>query len=218
MKGLITAVLAANLLVIAAHAQSTTPPGSSVGSSSPTASQPVNPAPQSAVIRILTPVANQKFAGTNSVNVRFEIVSPAASAGTPNFLIQLDGDDPVRTSTMEQTFSGLAPGTHSVTVQLVDANNTPISGSRAVVQFVVASQSSAPSRPASTGGEALNVTPEDPTLEPPQLSEVAVQQAPPSEIMAMSAPLPSAGSALPLISVIGFGVLVGGIASAMKTR
>jgi len=30
--------------------------------------------------------------------------------------------------------------------------------------------------------------------------------------------LPSTSSALPLISVIGFGVLVGGIASALKTR
>ena len=30
--------------------------------------------------------------------------------------------------------------------------------------------------------------------------------------------LPSAAGALPLLSVIGFGVLLGGIASAMKTR
>jgi disulfide bond formation protein DsbB len=30
--------------------------------------------------------------------------------------------------------------------------------------------------------------------------------------------LPAAGSALPLLSVIGFGVLLGGIASALKTR
>lgn len=30
--------------------------------------------------------------------------------------------------------------------------------------------------------------------------------------------LPSSGSSLPLLSVIGFGVLVGGIASALKTR
>jgi hypothetical protein len=30
--------------------------------------------------------------------------------------------------------------------------------------------------------------------------------------------LPSSAGALPLLSVIGFGVLLGGIASAMKTR
>jgi LPXTG-motif cell wall-anchored protein len=30
--------------------------------------------------------------------------------------------------------------------------------------------------------------------------------------------LPATGSSLPLLSVIGFGVLVGGIASALKTR
>jgi hypothetical protein len=217
MKGPITLVLA-TMLAVAAHAQSTTPPGSSVGSSSPTTSAPVNAVPQSSAIRILTPVANQKVSGTNVVNVRFEIVSPAASAGTPNFLVQLDGNDPVRTSTMEQTFTGLAPGTHSVTVQLVDANDTPISGSRAVVQFVVAPQRTAAPAQATKGTEALNVTPEEQTPVPPDVAQLSGPQSPPHEIMAMSAPLPSAGSALPLISVIGFGVLVGGIASAMKTR
>ena len=218
MKGLITVVLAANLL-IAAHAQSTPPPDPSADGSSPIVIA-LDPAPKSPVVRILTPVADEKFIHTNSVKVRFQIVSQAASAAPPDFFVQLDGDDPVHTSSMEQTFAGLTPGTHSVTVQLVAANNTPVTGSSAEVQFVVAphvSSTSRPEVPAATV-DPLNVAPEQQSPEPPQLAELKVQQSPPSEIMAMSAPLPSAGSALPLISVIGFGVLVGGIASAMKTR
>ncbi len=208
MKGLITLVLASQLAFVAAHAQTTTPPGSAVGSTSPTAAAPVNPTPQSSTIRILTPASDQKLANTNIVDVRFEIVNPASSAGTPNFLIQLDGQDPVRTTSMEQSFTGLAPGAHTVTVQMVDANNTPIPGSRAAVQFVVLPQSNATPPHTPT---ANNTSPADGSVQNrqggPQDAGVAAQE-----------PLPSASSLLPLISVIGFGVLVGGIASAMKTR
>jgi hypothetical protein len=217
MKGPFTLVLAA-FLALAAHAQITTPPGASVGTSSPTTAAQIDLDLPSAGVRIVTPVDYQKLTGTNNVNVRFEIVSPASSAGTPTFLVQLDGDDPIRTSTMEQRFSGLAPGPHSVTVQLVDTNDTPIPDSRAVVQFAVAPESTPTRRPAVSTVEALTVAPEEQTPEPPEVAQVDVQQSPPAEIMSISSPLPSAGSALPLISVIGFGVLVGGIASAMKTR
>jgi hypothetical protein len=220
MKGLITVVLAAQLLAVAAFAQTSTPPVLSVGSASPAAAAPVNAAPQAPVIHILTPVSDEKFSKTNSVKVRYEVLSATPSAGTPNFLVQLDGDAPVRTRAMEQSFSELIPGTHRVSVQLADANNNPISDSRADVQFAIAPHTAPALRPAPITGEteALNVTPEPETPEPPQLAEMHVSQTPPPEIMSISSPLPSAGSALPLISVIGFGVLVGGIASAMKTR
>jgi hypothetical protein len=222
MKGPITLVLA-TFLAVAAFAQTTSPSRSSADSSSPIVIA-LDPAPTSAAVRIRTPVADEKFIHTKSVKVRFDVIGPLP-AGTPNFLIQLDGDEPVRTSNMEQTFSDLAPGSHSVSVQLVDANNAPDTGSRADVEFEIAPHAATASHraaaPASADAnvEALSVTPEQNVpQQPPQLSQVAVQQAPPAEIMSISSPLPSAGSALPLISVIGFGVLVGGIASAMKTR
>jgi hypothetical protein len=217
MKGLVTVVLATQLFAVAAFAQSTTPPDPSVGSSSPVVFA-FDPVPQNAVVRILTPVMDEKFIHTKSVKVRFELVNPSSTAVTPKFLVQLDGDDPVSTTTMEQTFSGLTPGTHSISVQLIGADNTPASGSRADVQFVIAPKAATPPRPADTIREALTVAPEPAIPGPPQLAQIGVEQSPPNEIMAMSSPLPSAGSALPLISVIGFGVLVGGIASAMKTR
>jgi hypothetical protein len=228
MKGPLTLVFAA-FLAIAAHAQTTTPPGSGVDSSSPLVIA-LDPAPTSVAVRIRTPVADEKFIHTNSVKVRFDVIGPVSS-GTPNFLVQLDGDEPVRTSNMEQTFSDLAPGTHSVSVQLVGDNSAPYSASRADVEFEIAPHRVKTSHRDATlvsaeteahnaePAEALSVTPEQNAVQqPPQLSQIAVQQSPPAEIMSISSPLPSAGSALPLISVIGFGVLVGGIASAMKTR
>lgn len=225
MKGLFTVVFATQLLVVAAFAQTTTPPGSSIGSASSTVIA-LDPAPQNPVVRILTPVEDEKFIRTNSVKVRFDLVGPATSAKAPNFLVQMDGDEPVRTGDMEQSFSGLEPGVHSVAVQLVSANNTPDFASRAVVQFVVAPHPPETPHPVTAHAEALNVAPEEAlnvtlqqeTPEPPQLTQLGVLQSPPAEIMSINSPLPSAGNALPLISVIGFGVLVGGIASAMRTR
>src|SRR3954451_727895 len=115
MKGPITLVLA-TFLAVAGFAQSTTPQGSSADSSSPTVIA-LDPAPTSAAVRIRTPVADEKFIHTSSVKVRFDVIGPVPSR-TPNFLVQLDGDEPVRTSNTEQTFADLAPGTHSVSVQL----------------------------------------------------------------------------------------------------
>ncbi len=182
---------------------STAPPSRQPGGTDPSPGT-VNPNPQSALLRILTPVASQTLAN-NAINVRFELTSPAASAGTPNFLIQLDGNDPVRTSTTSQTFTGLASGAHSVTVTLVDANDTPVPGGRASVQFVIAPQVRQPATQGTTrpgsGDQRLEMVSDDQKQD-----------------SHADADLPKASSPLPLISVIGFGILVGGIVSAMKTR
>lgn len=166
------------------------------GGSAPEAGT-VNPTPQSTLIRILTPVASQKLTD-NFTSVRFELINPTAYAGTPNFVIQMDGNDPVTTTQTQQSFTGLAPGPHTVTVQMIDANGTPVPGGRAAIQFTVA--------PATTR----------PTGNPPQ---GAASASGPSEQEDQDDPnLPPASSPLPLISIIGFGILVGGIVSAMKTR
>lgn len=188
-----------------AGAQSTAPPSRQPGGTDPAAGT-VNAEPQSQLLRILTPIASQRL-DNNAVTVRFELTNPGASAGTPNFLVQLDGNDPVRTSTTEQSFTGLAPGAHSVTVILVDANDSPIQGGRASVQFVVGQ----PGGQAGTGGQG------DPKSDDKKLELAGVKFQKPTADNA-DADLPKASSPLPLISVIGFGILVGGIVSAMKTR
>jgi hypothetical protein len=181
------------------------------GGSAPEAGT-VNPAPQSSLIRILTPVASQKLSD-NFTSVRFELVSPTAYAGTPNFLIQMDGNDPIATSQTQQAFTGLAAGAHTVTVQMVDANGTPVPGGRAAIQFFVATPNANPAG-SSPQGKTSKTPASSHEL---KLGAVTFQQ-PDPKVPQDDSDLPPASSPLPLISIIGFGILVGGIVSAMKTR
>ncbi len=188
------------------------PPSREPGGTSPAAGT-VNPAPQSALIRILTPVASQKLTN-NFTTVRFELTNQTASAGTPNFLVQMDGTDPITTSQTQQSFTGLTPGSHTVTVQLVDANGAPVLGGRAAVQFFVAPPPAQPATNTPKGTAGNSAQKHD-----LKLAGLKVQRPDPTTLTPDDdANLPPASSPLPLISVIGFGVLVGGIVSAMKTR
>jgi hypothetical protein len=146
-------------------------------------------AAQTSLVHILNPVPDQRLS-TNYVDVNYELVNPGAAGGDPNFQVQLDARDPVTTDVMSQTFTGLNPGQHRVIVQMVDANGTPIPGGRAEVVFYVVGGASQPQGAQTPGSTANNDVPE----------------------------LAPASSALPLLSVIGFGVLLGGVATAMRTR
>ncbi len=153
------------------------------------------PAPQGASIRIDTPRAGDKL-NTSYVTVHFELLNEGAAGNIPNFRVQLDSRDPVTTTSTDQTFTGLRPGNHVVRVQLVDANGTPLPGGSSEVQFTVVPSPNTPGSSSLIQGyhDAALLDPSDP------------------------ASLPSSGSELPLLSVIGFGVLLGGIISAMRTR
>lgn len=164
-----------------------------------------NPPPAQAgnasALRIVSPHQGERLK-QDFVSIHYELANNGASAAaTPNFQVQLDGQDPVTTSSTEYTFTGLTPGAHNVTVQLVDANGTPISGARSQVQFFILRPTASIRRQARTIVAAFRM--EDPK-EP--LRDLDGHE------------LPAAGGALPLLSVIGFGALLGGIASAMKTR
>jgi hypothetical protein len=200
-------VLGALLTITGLAGAQTAPPARQPGGTDPSAGT-VNTVPQRQLLRILTPVASQKL-NKNAIRVRFELVNPGAYTGTPNFFVQLDGDEPVRTSTTGQNFTGLAPGTHSVTVTLVGANDTPVPGGRAEGQFLVAPQNGAPASQRTDKPKADNRN--------LQLGGYNFQKPNPTKETA-DAGLPKANSPLPLLSVIGFGILVGGIVSAMKTR
>ncbi len=147
-------------------------------------------AAQNSLLRILSPVPSQQLS-TSYVDVNYELVNPGVSGGSPDFQVQLDGREPVSTKDTTYTFTGLTPGEHTVVVQVVDANGTPVTGGRStVVFFVVAGGSQQP------GTRAPGMTANN--SEPPDLAP--------------------ASSTLPLLSIIGFGVLVGGVASALRTR
>jgi len=171
------------------------------------AGQAGNPAAQGNVLRIISPRNGERVRQT-FVNLKFELTNGGASAaGMPNFQIKLDARDPVTTSSTDQTFTGLTPGPHTITVQLVDANETPVAGARNEVQFVVL-------QPAPTPGAAMSLRHRSPNL----IAAALRVEEPEDRVQEKDPELPSAAGALPLLSVIGFGVLLGGIASAMKTR
>jgi hypothetical protein len=167
----------------------------------------VNPDAQSPLVRILTPVSGQMLA-SNFVNLRFELVRPALN-GEPIFIVQLDAADPINTSSTDYTFSDLEPGIHSVRVTLVDANNSPVQGGSATVQFKVPS-----TPPAHTDGSK--------GVGPHTVRTIAgappFAPIPPELRKDGDVNLPLAGSPLPLISLIGFGLLIGGAAQTMRWR
>ena len=93
--------------------------------------------PAAPTLHLVSPKAGEKISA-NFVTVRWELLNRAASAdASPNYEIRLDGQDPVCTSDTEFTFSGLAAGRHTLILQLVDANGTPINGARAEASFTV---------------------------------------------------------------------------------
>lgn len=176
-------------------------------SPSPGAEPDVGSAQQAAapLVRILAPPRDARLAQP-FVTVEYERTNPAATP-SPNFRVQFDGRDPLITATTSATFTGVKPGQHIVTVDLVDANNVPVAGARAQVSFSILPPASQPA------GSMVRLRPPDPILMRAALAE------PMQPLPADPGPaLPPAAGALPLLSVIGFGVLLGGIASAMKTR
>ncbi len=155
-------------------------------------------------LRIIAPANAQKIA-TDFVQVRYQLLNPAlAGSPSPTFQLQLDGGDPIRTTSTSYTFTGLSPGQHTVLISLVDANNTPIPGATNAVQFIVL-----------PAAQPRSATPGETSSPAPQPAMRHLREA---ALPTTQAPLPDTGSALPLLSVIGFGVLLGGIASALKTR
>jgi hypothetical protein len=166
---------------------------------------PPQPAQTVSAVRIISPAPGARITD-NFVLVKFEVTQPASAAGTPNFHIRLDDTDPVTTTSQDHTFTGLTPGQHTVIVQLVDANEIPVPNTRSEVRFTVVQR--APARgPSSTQGNAEAAGLFEAEVIPAALQEDVSDQR-----------LPASGSPLPLLALVGFGVLVGGIASAMKAR
>jgi hypothetical protein len=222
MKGLRFQFIAAFILVpLLAGAQSsgTTPDTNEAGGTMASSS----------AIKILSPKADEKV-GSSAISVKYELLNDAISAaGSPNYRLQLDSRDPVETTSTEYSFSGLAAGSHVLTVEVVDANHTPITGSQTEVHFTSSNQLP----PAGAQQQAQPQQPQQPAQ--PQQAQPQQQAQPKSPRAELKPPdvrkanlplpsgngsdeLPSAGGELPLLSMVGFGVLVGGVISAMRTR
>jgi hypothetical protein len=166
----------------------------------------VNPETQPADVLILTPVAGQTLT-SNSVDLHFELVQPAIS-GESKFLVRLDNADPIHSNSTDYTFPELLPGSHNIRVTLVDTNNSPVPGGSASVQFNIQSVPQAMhnsgSRKQYSRPTIAGAAPAAPI--PPELRNDG------------DISLPMAGSPLPMLSLIGFGLLIGGAAQAMRKR
>jgi len=176
------------------------------------------------VIKILSPKVDEKL-GSSALSVRYELLNSGVSASaSPSYRLQLDSRDPVETTSTEHSFTGLAPGKHVLTVEVVDANHTPIMGSRTEVQFTTSNQ--LPSAGAQQPAAPRQQQPPTQQQAQPQQQQPRAELMPPSVHKAYlplpagsgSDELPSAAGELPLLSMVGFGVLVGGGISAMRTR
>jgi len=178
--------------------QSGTAPGQ--GSTTPSTQGKGDTMAASAAIKVLSPTVGEKIKDS-SVTLRFQLTNAGmAPDPSPTYRVQLDSRDPVETSSTEQSFTGLQPGDHVITIDLVDANHTPVGGSHTEVRFKSGDGSPEPKATGQTS-----------SLYPDGVRKAALPL--PSE-----KELPSAGGELPLLSMVGFGVLIGGLISALKTR
>jgi hypothetical protein len=172
-----------------ARAQNPAAPGSN------DAVQPGTLLASSSVIQVLSPKVGERIS-SSVVNLRFQSSESAAPSQT--YRVQLDSADPIETSATEYTFTSVAPGDHVLSVVVVDANHTPLAGSQTQVTFTTLANGATPSQ--RTGA-----------LAPPPVRKAKLE-------LPSGDQLPGAGGELPLLSLIGFGVLVGGVISAMRTR
>jgi hypothetical protein len=177
----------------------------------------VTPSAQPSPVRILTPTAGQTLT-ESYVHLHFELAQPSLS-GEPNFLVQLDGADPINMTDTDYTFPDVQPGTHIIRVTLVDANKVPVQGGSATVQFKVPSEQ--PAKSDDPHGAMLRRAP---TLTNQNIAgrtlagTIPALPIPPELRNEGDPKLPLAGSPLPMLSLIGFGLLIGGAAQAMRMR
>lgn len=177
-----------------------------------------NTAPPS--VRIVSPQPGATLR-QDGIQVRYQ-VQPAQNTPvppSPNFVVRMDERDPVQTQDTETTFTGLRPGKHTVIVDLVDANGIAIPGSRTQVEFTILAQRARPDKGNATPTQAPSQSsPQStrPNVQPPRTSAPRYID-PRLKTASLNNPNGNAEAA-PLLSCIGAGVVLGGLASARITR
>ncbi|HET6843795.1 MAG TPA: hypothetical protein VFK06_19260 [Candidatus Angelobacter sp.] len=169
-----------------------------------------------AVVEIISPQPGETLQH-DTLTVRYK--QAAQSPPSPSFELRLDDREPVTTVGTETTFNRLTPGNHTLVIQEVDANNTPISGSRNVVHFSVTPQTPPEEQsPQSSPQKRPPRTAPLPSVQPKPVGLRTATAQGPNARYAEEQNLPSAASALPWLLIIGTGVLTGGLVSARRTR
>lgn len=104
-------------------------------------------------LTLLTPRPGQALS-TNFVTVRFELVRPNPGGSDHNFVVRLDGRDPINTSETAVTLTEIRSGQHVLTVTEADANGTPLPDARAEVKFSVKTLNNT-TQPAQSRGQSV---------------------------------------------------------------
>src|SRR5438270_2374851 len=105
---------------------------------------PASPTTPASAVNILAPKPGAKLT-TNFVQVQYDLANASSASSSPTFRLRLDARDPVDTTDTSYTFTGLTPGAHTVSITVVDANGTPVSGSQSEIRFTVLPPATAPS-------------------------------------------------------------------------
>jgi hypothetical protein len=153
-------------------------------------------------------------ASTN-VDLQFEVVPPAQSGQLP-MLVQLAPSDGLASGDAASTFSELQPGEHTARVTLLDSHNRPLRGGSATVRLNVREAAKAAAPNATAGSDASRIEPATPQelrgAEPGLPVPPELQSQPDQE------ELPVSTAPLPIVSFIGFALLIGGTISAMRAH
>jgi hypothetical protein len=173
------------------------------------ADAPASTSPTAAVappsLELFLPLASQSSTSKDVDLHGFEFLRPVPS-GEPKLLVEFDSAAPIPIDEADYTLAELPSGLHVARMTLVDANDQPVQGGSATVRFKV---------PQSARAGGLNAT----HLPVPCLRGAAPALPIPPVLRNDGDPdLPLKGSPLPLISIVGFGLLIGGIVPAMRAR
>lgn len=169
----------------------------SAQSAPPKATPTASTAARTHVVRIVSPGPDEQVLGP-AVSIRY---ATEGQFRPTLFRLQLDSDPAVETNAPSYTFENLAPGRHEIKIAAVNRWHHPVRGSEAQSAFTL-----------------MLPQPNTQLVYPPVLPESLQKVA--MYIPKVTAPSdpPDGNGEMPLLSVIGLGVLVGGMVSAMKTR
>jgi len=166
--------------------------------------RPSGPTTSPGAVEILSPKPGARLQG-NFAQMKYDLANASSASGSPTFRLRLDAGDPVETTETSYTFTGLAPGAHTVSIIVVDANGTPVAGTQSETKFTVAPPAAAPSSapPRSQNSGTLTAFHLIPRAE--AASSLEETQSDPGDI------------ASPLLLLLA-GVIIGGVISAVRTR
>ncbi|HYX53720.1 MAG TPA: hypothetical protein VE783_09730 [Candidatus Limnocylindrales bacterium] len=175
-----------------------------------------NAAPPS-VVRIVSPQQGQKLQ-QNAISVQYTFQPRQNAINPPRqiFQVQLDNRDPVQTEQAETTFTGLTPGSHTLAVQLVDANGVAVEGSRSQVQFTVMQQVTPPSNGNTPQPSRSGAPPQARLSSSGQAALAGLFNA--DQLGSQRSAAPAYAGAVPLVPILAIGALIGGLISARWTN